>query len=63
MDRNPDIETGTEFANRPHNRASRAPWDPPPRPTKPRRAHRGGGRRGGLDPYGGQDDDLVRGAD
>jgi hypothetical protein len=65
MNPEPDIETGTP-PDRPR-RASRAPWDPPPRPTKPGNPHRGaaagGGRLEGPDTFGGYDDDMGRGAD
>ena len=67
MNRDPDIETGTEFADRPRRHGSRAPWDPPPRPTKPGNRNRGaavgGGRLDGPDAFGGYDDDMGRGAD
>lgn len=66
MDPEIDIETRT-FSDRPRSRASRAPWDPPLRPTKPstirRRASDGGGPLRGADAFGGSDDVMVRGAD
>jgi hypothetical protein len=65
MDPETDIETRTRF-DRPR-RASRAPWDPPPRPAMPgaprRRKTDGDGRLQGADAFGGYDDDLGRGAD
>ena len=63
MDPETDIETRTD-ADRPR-RASRAPWDPPPRPTRPGDAHK---RCSDGDPdepavLGGFYDDPGRGAD
>jgi hypothetical protein len=55
----PDIETRTS-TDRPRRHASRAPWDPPPRPAKPSTIRR---RVSGVGPLQGADDDMVRGAD
>jgi len=60
MDPDTDIETRL-YDQRRRSRASRAPWDPPPRPTKPstiRRRAGDGDRR-----FQGTDDGMVRGAD
>lgn len=66
MDPDTDIETRT-YDDRPHRRASRAPWDPPPRPqrrsTLQRLASDGAGNLDGADAFGEADDDLGRGAD
>jgi len=63
MDPDTDIETRTP-ARRPLGRASRAPWDPPPRPAKPASGPPPGARR--VDEpavLGGFYDDLGRGVD
>ena len=63
----PDIENRTDIFDRHRNRASRAPWDPPPRPSKPLNPHRGAAAKGGRprEPniFGLDDDNLGRGAD
>lgn len=63
MDPETDIETKTR-TDRPR-RASRAPWDPPPRPESPRtlRHYGAGGGLEGSGPLGESDDDMGRGAD
>lgn len=65
MDPDTDIETGTH-SDRRKRLASRAPWDPPPRPAKPstiRRGAKGDGRLEGAEALAGFDDNLGRGAD
>ena len=63
MDPDTDIETSTH-TERPR-RASRAPWDPPLRPTKPstirKRARDGSLQQ--AEALRGSDDDVARGAD
>lgn len=61
MDPDTDIETRTT-ADRPRRRASRAPWDPPPRPVKPSRLRRDN-RRDEPPALGGYYADLGRGVD
>jgi hypothetical protein len=64
MDPDTDIETRL-YGNRRRTGASRAPWDPPPRPAKRSTIRRraSDGRREGADAFGGSDDDMGRGAD
>ena len=50
-----EFERGTDRPFARKDRASRAPWDPPPRPAKR------GDRRGAERPY--DDDDMRRGTD
>jgi len=63
MDPDTDIETRNN-SDRPR-RASRAPWDPPPRPAKPGAAARrpANGERREPAVLGGFYEDLGRGAD
>jgi hypothetical protein len=61
MDPDTDIETRTITIDRPR-RASRAPWDPPPRPAKPSKLRRDA-RREEPAVLGGYYADLGRGFD
>jgi hypothetical protein len=61
----PDTNIETRLYDTRRRRASRAPWDPPPRPDKPSTIRRraSDGRFQGVESFGGPDDGMVRGAD